>query len=68
MKLVTFILGIFFIIDVSALGKIHNAVPIYTDKPFATIGNIDYLYNEISTIYCFLLRKRNIEIVTIRVL
>ena len=30
MKLVTFILGIFFIIDVSALGKIHNAVPIYT--------------------------------------
>ena len=46
MKLVTFILGIFFIIDVSALGKIHNAVPIYTDKPFATIGNIDYLYNE----------------------
>ena len=46
MKLVTLILGIFFIIDVSALGKIHNAVPIYTDKPFATIGNIDYLYNE----------------------
>ena len=46
MKLVTFIIGIFFIIDVSALGKIHNAVPIYTDKPFATIGNIDYLYNE----------------------
>ncbi len=46
MKLVTFILGIFFIIDVSALGKIHNAVPIYTDKPFATIGNINYLYNE----------------------
>ena len=42
MKLVTFILGIFFIIDVSALGKIHNAVPIYTDKPFATIGNINY--------------------------
>ena len=52
MKLVTFILGIFFIIDVSALGKIHNAVPIYTDKPFATIGNIDYLYKKNLTKSC----------------
>jgi len=57
MKLVTFILGIFFIIDVSALGKIHNAVPIYTDKPFATIGNIDYLIQRFSTAVSYLLME-----------